>query len=48
MESLESILEPERTGVHGNADGKKTPWVLIAVILLVLVAGGAAAVMFLA
>src|SRR5689334_7122291 len=33
MESLEAMLEPERTGVHGKAD-KKTPWVLIIVIML--------------
>ena len=43
MESLEAMLEPERTGVHGKAD-KKTPWVLIIVIMLVLAAGAAAAV----
>jgi serine/threonine-protein kinase len=43
MESLEAMLEPERTGVHGKAD-KKTPWVLIIVIMVVLAAGAAAAV----
>jgi hypothetical protein len=43
MESLEAMLEPERTGVHGKAD-RKTPWVLIIVIMLVLAAGAAAAV----
>jgi serine/threonine-protein kinase len=43
MESLEAMLEPERTGVHGKAD-KKPPWVLIIVIMLVLAAGAAAAV----
>jgi eukaryotic-like serine/threonine-protein kinase len=40
MESLEAMLEPERTGVHGKAD-RKTPWVLIIVIMLVLAAGAA-------
>ncbi|HEX5062134.1 MAG TPA: serine/threonine-protein kinase [Kofleriaceae bacterium] len=43
MESLEAMLEPERTGVHGKAD-KKTPWVLIIIVMLVLAAGAAAAV----
>ena len=43
MESLEAMLEPERTGVHGKAD-RKTPWVLIIVIMLVLAAGAAAVV----
>jgi eukaryotic-like serine/threonine-protein kinase len=43
MESLEAMLEPERTGVHGKAD-RKMPWVLIIVIMLVLAAGAAAAV----
>lgn len=45
MESLESILEPERTGVHGTP--KKTPWLLIIVIMLVLAAGAAAGVVLL-
>jgi len=45
MESLEAMLEPERTGVHGKA-GKKTPWALIVVIMLVLAAGAAATVVF--
>ena len=43
MESLEAMLEPERTGVHGKAD-KKTPWVLIIIVMLVLAAGAATAV----
>jgi serine/threonine-protein kinase len=42
MESLEAMLEPERTGVHGKE--KKTPWVLIVIVMLVLAAGAAAAV----
>ena len=45
MESLEAMLEPERTGVHGKAE-KKTPWVLIVMIMLILAAGAAAAVVF--
>jgi serine/threonine-protein kinase len=43
MESLEAMLEPERTGVHGKAD-KKTPWVLIIVIMVVLAAAAATVV----
>ena len=43
MESLEAMLEPERTGVHGRAE-KKTPWLLIIMIMLILAAGAAAAV----
>jgi serine/threonine-protein kinase len=46
-ESLESLLEPERTGVHKNPD-KKTPWLLIIMILAVLAAGAATAVVLLA
>jgi serine/threonine-protein kinase len=45
IESLEQILEPDRTGVHGNRTGK-TRWVLIAVVLLLLAAGAAGAVFF--
>jgi flagellar basal body-associated protein FliL len=39
------MLEPDRTGVHGNRTGK-TRWVLIAVIILLLAAGAAGAVFF--
>ncbi|HTL33609.1 MAG TPA: serine/threonine-protein kinase [Kofleriaceae bacterium] len=46
MESLEAMLEPERTGVHGKAD-KKTPWMLIIIIMVVLAAGAATAVVLL-
>ena len=42
MESLEAMLEPERTGVHKTE--KKTPWILIISIMVVLAAGAAAAV----
>ncbi|HEY0193130.1 MAG TPA: hypothetical protein VGC42_18560, partial [Kofleriaceae bacterium] len=47
VESLEAILEPDRTGVHKNDKGNKTPWLLIAIIMLVLAAGAAVGVMFL-
>jgi serine/threonine protein kinase len=43
MESLEAMLEPERTGVHGKAD-RATPWMLIIIVMIVLAAGAAAAV----
>jgi hypothetical protein len=46
-EGLESLLEPERTGVHNNPD-KKPPWALIIVIMIVLAAGAAAVVVLLA
>jgi serine/threonine-protein kinase len=46
IESLEQILEPERTGVHGRA-GKKLPMAVIVLFMLVLAAGAAAAVVFL-
>jgi hypothetical protein len=45
MESLEAMLEPERTGVHGKAE-KKAPWLLIVMVMVVLAAGAAAAVVF--
>ena len=45
LESLENILEPDRTGVHGKA-AKQTNWLLIALIMLVLAAGAAVAVVF--
>ena len=43
VESLEQMLEPDRTGVHGKAE-KATPWLLIIVIMVVLAAGAAVAV----
>ncbi len=46
-EGLESLLEPERTGVHANPN-KKPPWALIIVIMVILAAGAAAAVVVLA
>ncbi|MGN6110947.1 MAG: serine/threonine protein kinase [Kofleriaceae bacterium] len=43
IESLEQMLEPDRTGVHGKAE-RKTPWLMIVILLAVLAAGAAAAV----
>jgi serine/threonine-protein kinase len=42
LESLEQMLEPERTGVHKKDD--RPPWALIIVIMLLLGAGAAVAV----
>jgi serine/threonine protein kinase len=42
IESLEQMLEPERTGVHERGD--RPPWALIIVIMLLLAAGAAVAV----
>ena len=44
LESLEQILEPERTGVREKSD--RPPWALIVVIMLLLAAGAAVAVVF--
>jgi serine/threonine protein kinase len=47
VESLEQMLEPDRTGVHGKAaTTKPLPWGMIIVLMLVLAAGTAAAVVF--
>jgi len=46
IESLEQMLEPERTGVHKKTDGKP-PWALIIVVMLLLAAGAAVAVVLL-
>ena len=43
IESLEQMLEPDRTGVHKKGDAKP-PWALIIVIMLLLAAGAAVAV----
>ncbi len=43
IESLEQMLEPDRTGVHKKADGKP-PWALIIIIMILLAAGAAVAV----
>jgi serine/threonine protein kinase len=45
IESLEQMLEPDRTGVHKKGDGKP-PWALIIVVMLLLAAGAAVAVVF--
>ena len=45
IESLEQMLEPDRTGVHGKG-ASKPPWALIIVIMLLLAAGAAVAVVF--
>ena len=45
VESLEAMLEPERTGLHGKAD-KPLPWALIIVVMILLAAGAATAVVF--
>ena len=42
IESLEQMLEPERTGTHPKDD--RPPWALIIVIMLLLAAGAAVAV----
>ena len=44
LESLEQMLEPERTGVREKSD--RPPWALIIVIMLLLAAGAAVAVVF--
>ncbi len=46
IESLEQMLEPDRTGVQKKAPGG-TPWALIIVLMLLLAAGAAAAVILL-
>jgi serine/threonine protein kinase len=43
IESLEQMLEPERTGVHKKGEGKP-PWALIIIVMLLLAAGAAVAV----
>ena len=43
IESLEHILEPERTGVHKKGEGKP-PWALIIIVMFLLAAGAAVAV----
>jgi serine/threonine-protein kinase len=44
IESLESILEPDRTGVHNKANGP--PWMIIIIVMVLLAAGAAVAVVF--
>jgi len=45
IESLEQMLEPDRTGVHNKGESRP-PWALIIVIMLLLAAGAAVAVVF--
>jgi hypothetical protein len=45
VESLEQMLEPDRTGVH-KKDESRPPWALIIAIMLLLAAGAAVAVVF--
>jgi eukaryotic-like serine/threonine-protein kinase len=44
VESLEQILEPEKTGMHGKARPRDLPWVWIVAMLVVLAAAAAATV----
>jgi flagellar basal body-associated protein FliL len=44
VESLEQMLEPDRTGMHGKKAEKSTPWLLIIIVMIVLAAGAAIAV----
>jgi serine/threonine protein kinase len=46
IESLQQMLEPDKTGVHGKAD-RKLPMAMMLVLALVLVAGAAAAAVIL-
>ncbi len=46
VDSLEAMLEPDRTGVHAR-DDNPIPWLLIAIVVLVLAAGAAGVVLFL-
>ncbi len=45
VESLEQMLEPDRTGVHGKHE-KPMPWALIIVVMIVLAAAAAVGVVF--
>ena len=44
VESLEQMLEPDRTGMHGKKADRPTPWLLIVIVMVVLAAGAAIAV----
>src|SRR3954471_48120 len=44
VESLEQMLEPDRTGVHGKKADRPTPWLLIIALMVLLAAGAAIAV----
>ena len=47
IESLEQILEPDRTGTHKHREGKKPSWLAVAVIMVLLAAAAALAVFYL-
>jgi hypothetical protein len=47
IESLEQILEPDRTGLHKNREGKSPPWMVLALIMLVLATAAAIVVIVL-
>jgi hypothetical protein len=44
IESLEHLLEPDRTGLHKKGDEKGPPWAIIIVVMLVIAAGAAIAI----
>ncbi len=44
IESLEHLLEPDRTGLHKRGDEKGPPWAIIIVVMLVIAAGAAIAI----
>ena len=46
VESLEQMLEPDRTGMHGKKADKPMPWLLIIIVMTVLAATAAVAVVF--
>ena len=41
VESLEHLLEPDRTGMHSKGDGGGPPWAIIIVVMLVIAAAAA-------
>ncbi|HEX7837448.1 MAG TPA: serine/threonine-protein kinase [Kofleriaceae bacterium] len=47
IESLEQILEPERTGHHRSRPGKKASWPAVVLIMVLLAAAAALAVVYL-
>jgi hypothetical protein len=47
IESLEQILEPERTGHHRQRQGKKPSWTAVVLIMVLLAAAAAVVVVYL-
>ena len=45
VESLEQMLEPDRTGMHKKGESKP-PWAIIIIVMVLLAAGAAVAVVF--